>query len=168
MEACAAVGLTESDYAWLAGFLDGEGHLTIRYQRSKRDCLVTSTVATIAVSQAHPREAILYWMKESFGGTISCSSTGPRSAFHNKAYRWSITGAGAVEICRRVFPYLRLKRRQAELIIEHQGTKLPSHVGVRKGTPRSAVRISPEILALRQAHVEEISKLNKRGLPQKD
>jgi len=75
-----------------------------------------------------------------------------------------VTGAVAVQVCTLVLPHLRLKRRHAELILEHQATKFSSHIGVRRGMKRADIRISPEILQLRANHIAEISALNVRGL----
>lgn len=155
--------MSDADWAWLAGFLDGEGSFQLRYQRSARDRHQTSTVACVSVSQAEPRTEVLDWLKQQFGGSVASHGTNDRNSRHNAARRWGVTGARALVVCKGVLPHLKLKRRHAEIVIEHQATKLSSHVGCRKGLPRSAVRVSPEIQALRAAHVAEMAALNKRG-----
>lgn len=160
----ARPALSSLDAAWVAGFLDGEGSFQIKWQRSKRDCHMTSSVATVCVSQAEPRTEVLYWLKAMFGGSVVSHGTERRNAKHNKSLRWGITGAGAVAVCEAVLPYLRLKKRHAALILEHQATKLSAHVGVRKGTKRADLRVSPDIVRLRAAHIAEIGALNARGV----
>lgn len=156
--------LTDAEAAWLAGFLDGEGSFGIKWQRSARDRHMTSTVATVCVSQAEPRTEILYWLKEKFGGSVANHGTDRRNKNHNASKRWAVTGARAVLVCQAVLPYLKLKRRHAEIVLAHQATKLSSHIGVRKGTPRDSLRITPEMIALRTDHVNEIAILNRRGV----
>jgi hypothetical protein len=55
--------LTNAEAAWLAGFIDGEGSIQIRWQRAKRDAHMTSSVASISISQAEPRTEVLYLVK---------------------------------------------------------------------------------------------------------
>lgn len=155
--------LTNTEAAWLAGFIDGEGSIQIRWQKSKRDTHMTSSVASISVSQAEPRTEILYWLQKKFGGAVSSHGTNTRNPKHNKAFRWLVTGNTAVEVAKLIQPYLRLKARHVDILLEHQKTKLPSHVGGRKGLARNEVRITDEIIDLRTKHIEEIKLLNKRG-----
>lgn len=156
--------LNESEVAWLAGFLDGEGNFSITAQRNKRDCHVRSTKCSIGISQAAPRLDVLDWLHVRIGGHIGNHGTDRRNSRHNASSRWSVSGAIAVEVCRAVYPYLRLKKRHAEIIVEHQATKLASHVGVRKGTPRDSLRISPDVISQREEHMKELRELNRRGV----
>ena len=155
--------LTNTEAAWLAGFIDGEGSIQIRWQRAKRDTHMTSSVASISISQAEPRTEVLYWLQNKFGGAVSSHGTNARNPNHNKAFRWLVTGTAAVEVAKLIRPYLKLKARHVDILLEHQQTKLSSHIGVRKGMARDQVRISDEVIALRNQHIEEIKLLNKRG-----
>jgi hypothetical protein len=157
--------LTDAEAAWLAGFLDGEGSFTIVAQRGARDCHVRSTICAVGVSQAAPRLEVLNWLRSRIGGSVANHGTEKRNPRHNKSARWGVSGKLAVEVCQAVYPHLRLKRRQAEIIVEHQATKLASHRGVRKGSPRDSLRISPEVINLRAAHMSELRELNRRGVP---
>lgn len=156
--------VTDTEAAWIAGFLDGEGCISIRWQRSPRDRHATSSVASVSVSQAEPRTQVLYWLRSIFGGGVSSHGTEKRNPKHNKSLHWMCTGQVAVSVCRVALPHLRLKRRQAELVLEHQATKLPGHIGCRRGMSPQSVRIPPEIVALRTAQIEEIKNLNRRGV----
>lgn len=159
------MSITDLEAAYIAGFLDGEGCFQIRHQPSKRDRQICSTVATVSVSQAEPRTAVLYWLRDLFGGCVTSHGNELRNPMHNKAMSWSVTGPSAVIVCTTVLPHLRLKRRHAELIIEHQATKAATRIGGRKGISRSALRVPPEVMLMRIAHIEEIGRLNVRGIP---
>lgn len=156
--------LSEVEAAWLAGFIDGEGSIQIKWQRSKRDRHMTSSVASISVSQAEPRTEVLFWLQDKFGGSIASHRSTERNPKHNEAFRWSVTGAAAVKVATEILPYLKLKKRHAEILLAHQATKHSNHIGGRRGIPRDAVRISEEIQAVRAAHIAEIKQLNKRGI----
>lgn len=156
--------MTAEEAAWLAGFLDGEGSFQIWHVSSKRDRHVRSTSVGISVSQAAPRDDILRELAARHGGSVSSHGTERRNAKHNASFRWLLTGPRAADLCRAMLPYLRLKRRQAELVIEHQATKAPSHVGARRGRPRAELRVPPEIMARRDAQMAELRTLNARGV----
>lgn len=156
--------LSIDEAAWLAGFIDGEGCLQIQMTNSKRDRHVRSTTCTISISQAEPRTDVLYWLRDRIGGTVNSHGTHLRNPKHNKSYSWSISGANVSAVCDAILPYLKLKKRQAELLIENQATKLSSHMGTRKGTKRDSLRITPEIISLREAQHAELKALNKRGV----
>lgn len=156
--------LTQTEAAWLAGFIDGEGSIQIKWQRAAKDRHMTSSVASISISQAEPRTEILYWLKDKFGGTVCSHDTNIRNPKHNKAFRWSVTGQKAVLVGTLILPFLKLKQRHVELLLEHQATKLASHIGARKGMSPKSVRVSDEIIALRTKQINEIKLLNKRGV----
>lgn len=155
--------MSEFDLAWVAGFIDAEGSFVIREQRSRKDVHVISTIVCVAVSQAEPRTEILFWLRDKFGGGVYNHHRPDPTKAHNKALRWALNGAKAVDFCRLISPYLVLKKRQAQLVVEHQMTKFtynPEKLKGHQGRPR----VDPEILVLRQAQILEMKGLNARGV----
>lgn len=152
--------------AWFAGFLDADGSFMISVQRSVKDRRLRSTVCGVHVSQADPRAWVLHDIRKKYGGCIT--SHGVKKENHRQAYRWSVTGPGAVIVCQDVLPFLVLKRRQAQIIIEHQASKIGTVVGCRRGMSPQDTRISDEVIVLRQRQIEEIRGLNRRGTTQRD
>lgn len=108
---------TEADVAWCAGFLDGEGSFLL----SK----VTGTdrrKATISADQIE-REP-LDKLARTIGGTVS----GPvrRTSAGSPIYRWIMRGDLRVSLP-LLLPHLVVKRRRAELILEHAKTFSRTH-----------------------------------------
>ena len=149
------------DLAWVAGFLDGEGAFGIRVSHRKRDVRVLSTAPVIRVAQSITRREPIDALRSAFGGTIQNKHM--KNPNHTGAVEWVATGHAATRFCQMILPYLRCKRRHAEIIIEFQATKLPDHIGVRKGRPRDELRVSEEIMQKRTLLMQELAALNARG-----
>lgn len=100
----------EALVAWVAGFLDGEGHFKAarRYDR-------VGFQPGIAVTQVASREP-LERCQELFGGSISFL----KAAHYTKGDYWLFQVAGAAKmrsVLPEVIPYLTVKRREAELTL---------------------------------------------------
>lgn len=93
---------TESDVAWVAGFLEGEGHFRRSY--SSRDRHGTEQVSAGQVD----REP-LYKLQELFGGGIHIKK---RSKWGmNDIFYWQVTGERARVLMRAVEPLMSARRR---------------------------------------------------------
>lgn len=137
---------TELDYAWAAGFIDGEGCLRIAYQKG-----VESYCAHLEVGQT--REGPLLELQRILGGRVRHHSKATEK--HATVYRWQIIGANAITAVRHILPYLKLKAPQAQLFLEFQ-TGVPPRGG-RKPKP------TVEELTRRQSLKEQIAFFNKKG-----
>lgn len=97
--------------AWAAGFVDGEGCITISHRRSDNGHFVVLTVVQIA-------QAPLHILQSLFGGSIS-AKTRYRSDLR-QVWFWKTTtkqaGAALVELR----PYLVVKAAEADIAIEFQ------------------------------------------------
>lgn len=102
---------TPYDLAYLAGYLDGEGCFMFQER-----------TATVSVSTTYPH--ILHWIKSLFHGTIALKH--PRQGHKRAAYSWRIYGSNAERLCNMVLPYLKEKRRQAELVLQAKGSSANS------------------------------------------
>lgn len=91
----------EVEYAYLAGFLDGEG------------CWTFTKTPRIEVGSTYPPP--LWRLALEFGGTVKVKST--RSHVRGNV-RWSVTGERALRASKRLIPFLIEKREQAELVIQ--------------------------------------------------
>lgn len=100
--------MTNEELAYAAGFFDGEGSVGIKVEKRVKPCY--SPYAT--VSQVRPE--VLIWMRSNFGGSIR---------FNNKCGKngiWTLwlSSRMALDMLKRLLPYLRVKKQEAELVIE--------------------------------------------------
>jgi len=100
---------SELQRAWAAGFIDGEGCLTVVACTAK-GCSREQYQGILDVCQAKP--APLDALVGLFGGGVR--PAGPEGLH----YRWRLHGHQAARVVEAVLPYLVAKRRQAELFLE--------------------------------------------------
>lgn len=97
--------------AYCAGVIDSDGCITIK---SRRTPTGRTFASSLFVRQVEP-EAINV-LRQQFGGPVRVhgpSTPGGRDLFH-----WELERRSAVAAVRRLIPYLRIKRRQALIILE--------------------------------------------------
>ena len=98
--------------SWAAGFIDGEGCISIGKQKSKDHNWYGYTL-NLAVSQK--TAAPLERLHQMFGGHFF-----PYQYKGNTYYRWQQWGPGALLAIKEVLPYLLVKRAVAEVGIQFQ------------------------------------------------
>lgn len=96
--------------AYMAGYFDGEGCVTISSNNSSVACSVTNTYPNV-----------LNEMKEMFGGSVENKGS-PKAQWRN-AYRFCVYSQRACDMLEQLLPYLQEKRPQVELALEFQRTK---------------------------------------------
>ena len=107
--------LTDTELAWVAGFIDGEGCFSIKVSKSwVRGCCVR-----IQLTNTHLPTLCL--LRRFFGGRV---------AMHMKAgptwrttFSWEVNGDRADHVAEQILPYLQEKREQAELFREFHSYK---------------------------------------------
>ena len=105
--------LSETDKAYLAGIIDGEGCITINRYIKKG----TAPVYRPFVEIANTSPALKKWLDERFPERIYWR-TGIRHGWRD-IYRWTLSGNRQVMVfCREIAPYLVIKREQAELVAQ--------------------------------------------------
>lgn len=112
----------EEDVIWAAGFFDGEGCVRITRQEK-----YGKTYHWMDVSVFQAEQTSIELLMELFGGSIS--------DHHSKrdiGWWWRAHGPTADAALREMLPYLRVKRRQAEIAINFQSRRLASRSGARR------------------------------------
>lgn len=92
----------------MAGFFDGEGSINIT-TRKRKHFSVEHTL-TIAIGQNDGKT--LDWIVDNFGGNICRIKRGIGSYF------WYCSNQKAYEILKRIEPYLKYKKPQAQIALE--------------------------------------------------
>lgn len=106
--------VTELQKAWLAGFIDGEGSISIR--RDKR-CVGSIPVYDAFLSISGTDENCLKYVYALIGGSFR--SNKPRNPKYRMVYEVRFVGSNKVfEVINLVYPYLIIKRKNAELALE--------------------------------------------------
>jgi len=133
----------------LAAFVDGEGSIFIRSDKATGHLALE-----VSISNTDPRLTV--WLRETFGGP-KCSGE-PRFLPNKKAkkfYQWSLRSKHAEEIVLGVYPWLLLKKQQAEIAIAFRRTFSD---GRNQSNPLTSLE-----LTVREDLRSKIRVLNKRG-----
>lgn len=135
--------MTDTDKAYLAGLIDGEGTITLsRHHRGQ------SPQPRLAI--ANNSLALLEWVrgKTGCGGIIRRQ---PRGERHNVSYVWQACLAGAVlGVLREVRPYLVLKKEHADLLMEEYRGCTPRNGKYTRGMREAKDRLVARIRSLNQ------------------
>jgi len=107
------------DLNYIAGFFDGEGSISISWQKTpntfrKRVCRST-------VSIGNTDYPVLKYVQSCLGGTIHFIPQ--RNKRWHASWVWKASTKEAATIIEKLLPYLRVKAKQAKLLIEYQQYK---------------------------------------------
>lgn len=106
--------MLETDKAYIAGFVDGEGYIGISIHRRKD---WNRPYYTTQLNVYNTDIFALQSMAESAGvGSIYLAHRQERPE-HKIGYVWRTTGLKAIELLKELLPYLKVKHKQAELAI---------------------------------------------------
>ncbi len=130
-------GVTQTDWARLAAFLDGEGSISIVYATHKEPRLTSSRTqyeyVRLTIANTDPR--LIVWLVETFGGRVR-EREYRRNANWKTAYWWTSSCRRACELLEQCMPYFIMKKERAELAIALQQTMKRSGRG---GTPAEVI-----------------------------
>jgi hypothetical protein len=144
---------TPIQLAWLAGFLDGEGHLAIQRTATERNGMRYYT-PIVQVSQAGEAGiALIRQLQADLGGIGTLAEAKSRREGWRDSATLMLYGAMTKTVCSMVLPYLRLKRAQAQAIIDWPLRRTYSQG--RLGTVMDA-----ETAAKQEEIFQEVRKLN--------
>ncbi len=110
-------------FSYLAGVIDSDGFITIKRSTYHVRVHKTATnpvyIERIGLQQVAPEIPAL--LKETFGGQSSLQR--PQTPNSRPLWRWNATNTHAAKACKAMLPFLRIKRRQAELVLELRESK---------------------------------------------
>ena len=152
--------LTIAERAFLAGFLDGDGCISITKQ-NRKDTPTPEYSLSVIFTQAQ-REMLERWRQRTgYGRVYHCRSTGQIKAT-KPMYHWRITAKQAERILCLMIPYLDIKHAQAETALEFRKTfGTQGGDGYRYLTPRATLDVREQCLRrlqdLKRGEAEEIT-----------
>jgi len=104
------VNLEEKEIAWMAGFFDGEGSVSILHTGlGERTYILVAGITVIT-------DGILERFKDSFGGILHKYKASNRG--HSDYWQWRVRSKFAVIFLDTILPYLKIKQGEAKLGIE--------------------------------------------------
>lgn len=142
-------GLSETDKAYLAGIMDGEGAIYI--SRKKDPTMKAGYGYRMCLGVANTDLPLMNWLVDVTG----LGSVKPRkrhSTKHKQAYDWYLWSIQAYQFLKAILPYLKQKRQRATIAIEF----MEKH-SVYKGY------LTPEERTAQAAVYDKMKLLNKRG-----
>lgn len=132
------------DLAYTAGILDGEGCIGI-YPRGRR------RMHRAEVRIHNTNEWLIQWLRFAYGGSVYYTEP-KQGENHKPCWMWVVSGKKALIFLQLIYPYLRLKKPQAELAVKF--------LRVRRGTGYDSTE---EELAIAEAQRIVMNKMNKTG-----
>ncbi len=112
--------LNLADRAYLAGFLDAKARFDARIARYKNRSYDEIEALTVVYGND---KNVLSMLQRSFGGTITVQDR--REIGGKSVYRWQVKNkADIVSMIKQVLPYLKIKRKQATLLMRYCSSRL--------------------------------------------
>lgn len=146
---------SETDLAYAAGLIDGEGTISVSEYavRADRRSPQFRWHVSVMLTDARP----LVWLARTFGGTVH--SYPPRKPGHQGVSYWRLSNRRAAVFCELLLPYLQIKREQADLALAFYND--PTLCLTRHGG--RGPQLPADELGRRRVYVGKIRTLNRRG-----
>lgn len=142
---------SEADLAYMAGIIDGEGSLVARNYWAPRS---THPAVVCRLRVFNTNRGLIDWIAERWPGRIYHGKIIP----HQKiVWVWETKALRARNLVLQIFPYLKIKQRQAEILIELIPLIFRAGTYFQAGIPEEDVEKRSKLVA-------EIRELNKRGV----
>lgn len=135
---------------YLAGLIDGEGTITIGTVVSRSSGLL-SHMLTLGINGTEQK--LMHWLSSNVGGAVHSRSRGGQPHWKPLHY-WKVNAVNAAAVLTAVRPLLVIKGEQADVALRLRA------LGGGRGQ-----RLTPELVAAREACRQELAHLNRRGLP---
>ena len=143
--------------AYCAGVIDSDGTIGIKQSTYAMRVVGDSSQATyserIKVKQVEPEAVTL--LHQLFGGSFRIEKSSLKSG--RPFYAWQVTDLQCTNVCRALLPYLRIKLRQAENVLELRSVKDASRAARwkrPKGQTGASRRSEEHTAAMHAAYVK--------------
>ena len=107
--------LTETEKAYIAGLLDGEGCIGIQKKKSQHTKYPFDFQVRVIITNSY--FPTICWLKEKTG--IGCAYEYNKSFKENwnSVHRWQVVANQATEFLEMIYPYIQIKKEIANLIL---------------------------------------------------
>jgi hypothetical protein len=138
---------TETDWARLAAYIDGEGCIDLHLHRQFREHLnrvYERRYLRITMVNTDPR--LSAWLKATFGG-CDYKEVERKNKNWSRQWAWYVQAAKAADCLRNCLPYFVMKRDQAEVALAFQETVDSAHNTGRGGLAPGTLERREELAA---------------------
>lgn len=108
--------MKKTDWAYLAGFFDGEGCISL-YKNDGRHY-------RLEICMANTNEWVAKWFHFVFGGTLYLEEASKKNPKWRDVWRWQLRSRKTQYFLISLLPYLKLKKPQAELALQFLERKI--------------------------------------------
>lgn len=136
--------MTETDRAYLAGLIDGEGCFSGHYVNDKPQLAIVVQMGS---------EEIIEWLHSHFGGIKRVLKE--ETVRTQKLWCWRTNGINCKPVIEAILPYLKLKKKQALFAL--------AFVHLMEETTTPGIKVSEEVWNKRTYLVEQIRSLSSVG-----
>jgi len=137
------IPLEETEKAYIAGIVDGEGTVTLTKHHKNE-------TPTPRISVSNNNLELLKWLRTKVGGGVIVSKKKSKP-YHSNSYVWYVQQDRGLRFLGEIRKHLIVKKPQADLILEKY-----------KSVTHRAGRYTPEMLRKKMRLVAQIRKLNQR------
>ena len=149
--------VTQTDLAYLAGFIDGEGCITLGWHWTSKQKSKRYRYMQLRVEIANTDVGVLAWARGLFSLPSVLYTTKRQPRHWKPAHHLSWTGQNAVSVIQQVYPFLKIKKGQAEIALKFHETRV-ARGARRKGVP-------DDVQTVRDLLNEQLHVANARGVP---
>lgn len=132
--------------AYVAGIVDGEGCISIASHNKRRNTFYPRVC--VAMTKANK---LLRLLKNKYGGSLLVHKLKSRKV----ETRWLVTCRQAENFLRNIYPYLRIKQKNAELVFE-----LNERISLGMPNGKNICKLAGDEVKARRQIFDEMRKLN--------
>ena len=112
--------MTETEKAYIAGIIDGEGSIMLQKFHTKEHPSPCVSIASTTLK-------LLKWIKTTFGKGIIARKKNYNPEIHRDCYSYELKYNDAINLIKDIYPYLiiKTKRKRAELILKKYKSVTP-------------------------------------------
>jgi len=142
--------ITDIELAYVAGIIDGEGTICITKISSKWVKSQSGFDYYSHVGVGISNKDLCEWLKIKFGGCVTRQKRSAKFPNSKDIWMWQIRRSHTTPFLKAIEPYLKIKRLQAQNVIEYQ----------ERITPSNSKKLTSEDYALREAQYLLAKSLN--------
>ncbi len=111
--------LSVEDAAYIAGFLDGEGCISLGRVHCYDKNANTTYLLRVQICNTSP--GVMDWIALKVGYANVCKKK-KRNEHYKDIWVWGLSGRRAIDLLEQLYPYLKVKKLQAEVAFEFSKT----------------------------------------------